>query len=297
MADTGEQVDQEHKELIEYHDRDFQRFSVEKRIYCVPVDEEEEDRLNDQYFILQRLFDGHLFFAPIQYPLNVLDCGYGRGQWACSFGATYDQSKVTAVDIFPAEAEVQETDNVDWWVWDLNETLPFRRDSYDLVHSRLIALGIQKSRWTSYLRDIRKLLKKNGWVQLVEFNYIFQSDNGSLTDDHALSRWREAFVWCMENPVKREIRAGRELRGWLESANFAEVSATTYNLPIGGWHTDPKYREIGRLNVENMSKMIESLAIYPFTQFAQWPKDRVDSLIQAARMELNNASLKLYMPL
>lgn len=39
---------------------------------------------------------------------------------------------------------------------DLNEPFSFRPNTFDVVHSRLVAGGINRSRWQSYIRDIRK---------------------------------------------------------------------------------------------------------------------------------------------
>lgn len=35
----SESVSEEYKEIVELHDREFQKFSIDNQIYCVPVDE------------------------------------------------------------------------------------------------------------------------------------------------------------------------------------------------------------------------------------------------------------------
>ena len=39
---------------------------------------------------------------------------------------------------------------------DLNQSFSFSANSFDVVHSRLVAGGINRSRWQSYVRDIKK---------------------------------------------------------------------------------------------------------------------------------------------
>jgi hypothetical protein len=60
---------------------------------------EEEDRLEAQHDVIQRLFaessQDPLFFPPIKYPVRILDCGYGRGQWAVAMAETYIDSRVS----------------------------------------------------------------------------------------------------------------------------------------------------------------------------------------------------------
>jgi hypothetical protein len=43
--------------------------------------------------------------------------------------------------------------------------------------------------------------------------------------------------------------------------------------------------------------MLESHAIWPFTQLAGWSKEAVENLCVRARAELNDPRLKLYIPL
>jgi hypothetical protein len=59
------------------------------------VEQEEEERLIQQYRVFYELFDGKLFFPPLQYPRRILDCGYGQGNWAVTMAQTYHQSEVS----------------------------------------------------------------------------------------------------------------------------------------------------------------------------------------------------------
>jgi hypothetical protein len=54
----------------------------------------EEDRLTAHHRILLYVFGGRLFFPPIEYPMQILECGYGQGNWAVQMAETYVQSQV-----------------------------------------------------------------------------------------------------------------------------------------------------------------------------------------------------------
>lgn len=56
---------------------------------------------------------------------------------------------------------------------------------------------------------------------------------------------------------------------------------------------------IGNHNVRNIDAMLDSHAIWPFTQVAQlgWTKEQVAWLTAAAKMEARDVNLKLYMEL
>ncbi|EOD47288.1 Methyltransferase type 11 [Neofusicoccum parvum] len=275
-----ESVSGEFFEIVELHDREFQKFSIDNEIYCVPVDTEEEERLESQHQILRYLFDNRLFFPPIQYPTKVLDCGFGRGNWALDMAQMYPDSEVTGIDVYPTnELPDDQPDNLEIEAWDLNQPLTptYKPNEYDLIHSRLVAPGIKRDRWRGYIRDIVRLLKRGGWVQMAEFYYIIQSDSGMLTDDHALMQWSNGYRYTMERD-----RDPREV---------------TYRMPIGGWSTDPKLQWVGQQNLDNIGTMLDSLAIWPFTERMGWSKEQVAALTQRARAEAADLRLKLYIPL
>lgn len=50
----------------------------------------------------------------------------------------------------------------DGQVDDLNRPFTFRSNHFDLVHSRLVAGGINRNRWPSYLRDIKRFVVSQG---------------------------------------------------------------------------------------------------------------------------------------
>ena len=85
------------------------------------------------------------------------------------------------------------------------------------------------------MRDLKRLLRPNGWVQLVEYYYIIQSDSGLLTSDHSLQRWSDGYRAALESI--RDPRAGRNLRQMLRTAGFDGVEERTFRVPIGSWPT------------------------------------------------------------
>ena len=57
-------------------------------------------------------------------------------------------------------------------------------------------------------------------------------------------------------------------------------------------------RSIGHANaVHNISPMLDSLAVWPFTQRLGYTKDQVDAITRGARREMEDHSLRLYIPL
>jgi hypothetical protein len=127
-------------------------------------------------------------------------------------------------------------DNLELEFWDLNQPLTstYRSNSFDLIHSRCVGPGIKKGRWSSYIRDLARLLKRGGWVQMVEYYYNIQSDTGRLTDNHAMYKWGVTYRATMEL-IDRDPRIGRTLAEKLRNAGLHDVHSRTYQIPIGPW--------------------------------------------------------------
>ncbi len=61
--------------------------------------------------------------------------------------------------------------------------------------------------------------------------------------------------------------------------------------------SDPRDREIGEMNRENVRRLLSSLALYPFTQRMGMTLEAFQALIAQARTEAADPSLKAYFPL
>ncbi|KAH7070990.1 S-adenosyl-L-methionine-dependent methyltransferase [Paraphoma chrysanthemicola] len=288
---------------VTIHGRDFQQSSIDEKIYCAPVanDDREEERLTTQHDILRRLF-GDAILSPsvrLNDPTKVLDCGYGGGDWSVEFAEEYEDCEVTGLDIFPLRL-VDQPDNLDLVGYNLNDRLNdpevFRLRAYDLIHSRFVAPGIKRNRWPSYFRDIRNLLRSGGYVQVVEYQLHILSNNGRLTDQSAVYQWWREYVAAMRD-LNREPRIGPSLKGHAEAAGFRNVQVEYRRLPIGSWEQDPVLAGIGRDSVGLVGDLLDSLGLWPFTAHLGWTASRFNDLIQQVRAELQNVELQLYLPM
>lgn len=89
-------------ECVSIQGRTFQKVSIDQRIYCVPVanDELEEDRLTAQHNVLFKLF-GNALVSPsvrLKDPRKILECGYGGGDWAVQCAEEFEGCEVSTLD-------------------------------------------------------------------------------------------------------------------------------------------------------------------------------------------------------
>ncbi|KAG8350413.1 hypothetical protein FVEN_g11434 [Fusarium venenatum] len=271
-------LDETFTEIVEHCGRSYQHYSLKNDTYFAPIDEDEVSRLEMMHGVLSGLFDRRLIFPPIRSPRRVLDCGCGTGDWAMEVATQYPDSEVLGIDVD-----------------DLNARFTFKSNHFDLVHSQMVAGGIHANRWRSYVRDIFRVLKPGGWCQIVEIYFNAQSDNGTLTPDHALSQWSRQYLESQE--PHHDPRAPLQMASWMRSAGFTEVESRLMTLPMCGWSGIPRDYEIGVSNKDNVSQLLSSLALYPFTQFLGMSFTDFQLLVAQARSEASNPAFKAYFPL
>ncbi|KAK5111311.1 hypothetical protein LTR85_012206 [Meristemomyces frigidus] len=245
-----------------FHARTFASFSLRNNVYCVPVDEHEEQRQYQLNRIIRDVLDNEIVLAPNFPPPDIdepqaLDCGVGKGAWVedlLDVGA-YPDCEVTGVDIYFGQGDEEDEDDgedsdddgVQEFIkkrWNLNA--PFRDDRsrsriraerFDLVNSRLLMDGINTNRWPAYVQDLYNVLKPGGWLQMVELELKFQSDNGRLRldDEGALYSWHRWYYHTMVQDG-RDPKIGERLGGLMRQYRFQNVSHRSHRLQIGRWN-------------------------------------------------------------
>ncbi|KAI1624138.1 S-adenosyl-L-methionine-dependent methyltransferase [Exophiala viscosa] len=184
----------------------------------------------------------------------------------------------------------------------LNDRLDFAEsESFDLIHSRFVADGIASSRWPNYFRDIYRLLKRNGWVQVTEWDFTFRSATGNSDALQALRVWSQLHAQSLgasSRPQGRKRgRVTEDCEAWMRMAGFVDVSADVRDIPTCPWPTDSHGRSIGQANLSNMKETLHALALYPVTHRQFRTIDEFNELVDAASSELGNIQAKPYLRL
>ena len=68
---------------------------------------------------------------------------------------------------------------------------------------------------------------------MVEMYYQCQSDNGSITDSHALRRWSNKYLESLE--AIKNMRAPMQLQSLFTAAGLVEIEFKMIPLPTCGW--------------------------------------------------------------
>ncbi|TKA65407.1 hypothetical protein B0A55_10746 [Friedmanniomyces simplex] len=286
----------------------------------------EEERCDELHEIVKQVCRNRIVLIPSgQFPPpgvdepEVLDCGFGNGVWIDDLLGVqeYEDCKVVGVDIYLGNRDDDEDDDDDddddgnndgvqefeRKRWNLNA--PFRadpspsqlkREQFDLVNSRFLAEGINADRWPTYIRELKKLLKPGGWLQMVELELVFQSDNGRLAPNASepLYVWSEWYRHAMTQRNKNP-RVGQLLGQYLQTEGFDNVWSGPQRLEIGRWNSAFSNMDIRA----NVSKTLETVLLWPCAgaPAGQRPLMSLElyrAMVQNAQAQLQNDSLRLY---
>lgn len=105
---------------------------------------------------------------------------------------------------------------------------------FHLISSRCLIDGVDATRWPSYVRELKQMLRPGGWLQLIEIHQQFQSAAGRPNDFPMLVQWWELYKRALTH-MGKDYQRSRQLRPLLTEAHFDAVRERVEQLPIGDW--------------------------------------------------------------
>ena len=219
--------------------------------YQLPKDLTDLQRLDFQHFILRQALMGN-YVAPIQpgKGSQILDVGTGTGRWAIEMAQIFPQAQVFGVDLEESRDITGQRSstplNYHFQVGNVLQGLPFLDGTFDFVHQRLLVTGIPFARWGDVIRELLRVTKAGGWIEMVEAGSTFVN-NGAATAQW--SAWSNALM----KPAGIDIYQITQL-GAIVQQNGLVCESRVYNIPIGAWGG-----RIGTMLQQDLLSIYESL--------------------------------------
>ncbi|KAF9013143.1 S-adenosyl-L-methionine-dependent methyltransferase [Cyathus striatus] len=209
--------------------------------YILPCDESETKRLTKQHYLAKRLFGANVL-APVVWREGdkVLDACTGTAIWLLDIANEIPEYvSLVGFDIearwFPT-LELQ-PENIELHVHSVLSLPLSWTDSFTLGHQRLLIGGLRHTEWPQALKELYRVTKPGGWVELCELG-----DWRSGPDNE---NWK-TIITGVFNSLGLVIDCGKHLESMMRDTGFIDISCMEKDAPLGPWGG-----EDGKLQGEN----------------------------------------------
>lgn len=160
------------------------------------------------------------------------------------------------------------------------------------MHLRCLVGAI--SDWGKLYGEAFDTLKPGEWIEHVEVNIHFTSDDGTVAEGHILDGWSKNFYEAGDI-LGKTFRALDQSRELMKKAGFKNVVQKNYKVPVGPWSSDPRLKELGRWNLLFCTQSLEGWALYILTEVMKWKVEAVQEyLIKVKRALLERTNHAYY---
>jgi SAM-dependent methyltransferase len=204
------------------------RHYLENSVYPFPKDEEENFRLDFQHHGLYHAVGNH-YVAPLSPPLHtILDVGTGTGIWAKDMACLFSSAVVVGIDLSAASFKPPTPENCLLRVGNVLTGLPFPDAFFSFTHQRLLVAAITAENWPGVIRELVRVTRENGWVELVEV------DNQMQNAGPATAKLLE-FLEAVSKSLGLEGEVIRHLGDLLLQEKLDQVKMQPIPIPVGDW--------------------------------------------------------------
>ncbi|KAF5494145.1 Secondary metabolism regulator LAE1 [Colletotrichum siamense] len=264
--------------------------------YSYPNDEKENERLDLQHNLMLLTLHEKLGLAPpndqdfrVQ---RVLDVGTGTGLWAIDFADEHPDAEVLGTDLSPVHT-THVPPNAKFEIDDVEEPWTYSQP-FDYIHVRGMTSSI--SDWKKFFGQCFANLEPGGYLELQEGHMRPECDDGTLTREHAISRWVD-YLEQASAKFNRPFVDCPSLVKVVEEAGFVDVKLTKFKWPLNPWAKDNHYKLLGEWTEENFMEGIEAWTLAPLTRALEWTREEVLVFLTQVRKELRDRSIHAYLPI
>ncbi|KAF8468197.1 S-adenosyl-L-methionine-dependent methyltransferase [Kalaharituber pfeilii] len=270
--------------------RTYHRYQAGK--YFMPNDEKEMDRLDLQYHMLNLMYGGRIYFAPLENPRKMLDLGTGTGIWAIDMADKFPNAEVIGNDLSP----IQPTwvpPNCRFEIDDIEQEWTHQKASFDYIHARYLFGSIEN--WPALIDQIKIHLTPGGYVEFQETDPSGPcSDDSTVPPDSLLSQFCAQMVHA-SLIARRPANIARHLKSMLEVAGFEDVHEKVFKLPTSHWSRDRMMKEIGWYNYVNcVDGGLEAAVLALWTRYLGWKKEEVTEFVKRVKEEMKKGGMHSY---
>jgi ubiquinone/menaquinone biosynthesis C-methylase UbiE len=205
-----------------------QRPRVEDAPYLLPKDVQEDKRLNYQHHVLYKTLSNH-YLAPISPTTEtILDVGTGTGIWPIEMAGLFPKAHIIGVDVSCSSLPDPLPTTCVFVQANMLKGLPFPDRQFTFTHQRLLVAGIPANDWPAAIRELVRVTRPGGWVELLEIGDTIQNA-GPATNK--LLKW----MTTISRGFGFEMSVLRQLGDLLQQAGCDAVESQDIPVPLGEW--------------------------------------------------------------
>ncbi|KAH7246539.1 S-adenosyl-L-methionine-dependent methyltransferase [Fusarium tricinctum] len=272
--------------ILEY--RNFQGRTFHSDKYntdpLTPNDEQQRMSIDITHHYLTLLLDGKLTLATLKEDMEVCHL-------TCDFADEHPNIEVIGTDLSPIQPSWVPP-NVKFEIEDATETWSWSDNTFDLVHMRYLIGSITD--WGALFKEAFRCCKPDGFVESVEVNPIFLSDDNTIASDSPINTWNRV---CEEGgkAFGRSLCEVPDDVQLLRAAGFVDIQVTDFKVPVGGWAKDPKLRRVGQFLRATIENDLEGYTLMTYQHILGWPKDEYELFLVKMRKALRDGKIHGYM--
>jgi ubiquinone/menaquinone biosynthesis C-methylase UbiE len=171
---------------------------------------------------------GGNFLAPVETPARILDVGCGTGQWGFEMCEEFQSALVVGLDLVSVKPDQPAGHR--FVRANVLRGLPFADARFDFVHQRLLVTGLPLTAWPEVVRDLSRVTRPGGWIELVEVPFAYERPGPAAQRLLELVRRLLAALGLDTSDV-----VYRSLDAYLRQAGMVNVVRHEASLPIGRW--------------------------------------------------------------
>nr|ADE10096.1 AdoMet-MTases [Tremella fuciformis] len=248
------------------------KFQAHNDDYVLPADQQELDRLDHQHYGFKARQGGKNYLAPIKAVLGndgrgkrILDVGTGSGIWAIEMAQEYPAAEVVGLDLAPVQKETV-PENCRFEIDDASKGLPFPDGTFDVVHARLLTVGIRH--WRGLVNDMVRVLQPGGLAVLVEMDGMLRLDGDiPLEQQREVAPGYTKFCDYLDMAIVKRgldnLAGGSTIpQALAQHPDLQDLEQVYAPLPFWPWSEDPQMREAGRIMLGDSAEVPHACRLF-----------------------------------